>query len=209
MRNQKGRVLVICAPSGTGKTTLAKRLMDEFPKLNYSVSCTTREPRPGEIHGEDYFFLDKEEFNRRILNNEFIEWAEVHGNNYGTLRSTLESTLNKGEDLLFDIDVQGAAQMRLNLPGKCTFVFIVPPSIEALEQRLLARGSESEETIKRRMANARGEIANAHWFDYIIVNEQLEEAYSHLRAAYLASGFSPSHRTALINSLLVKYEHRI
>ncbi len=209
MKNQKGKVLVVCAPSGTGKTTLAKRLMDEFPKLNYSVSCTTRAPRPGEIHGEDYFFLKKDEFNRRRLDNEFIEWAEVHGNNYGTLRKTLKDTLGKGEDLLFDIDVQGAAQMRLNLPGECTFVFIVPPSIEALEQRLLARGSESEETIKRRMANARGEIANAHWFDYIIINEHLEEAYSHLRAAYLASGLSPAHRTALINSLLVKYEHRI
>lgn len=204
MNIQKGMVFVICAPSGTGKTTLARRLLDEFANLNYSVSCTTRQPRPGELNGVDYFFINKGEFEKRRANNEFIEWAEVHGNLYGTLRKTVEAALGNGEDLLFDIDVQGAAQVRLNLPGECSFTFIAPPSMLSLEQRLVARGSDSMDTIRHRLANARGEVANAHWFDYIVVNDNLETAYAQLKAAYVAAGLSPAHQTSLINSLLIE-----
>lgn len=204
MKNVEGLVFVICAPSGTGKTTLAKRLLDEFTNLKYSVSCTTRAPRMGEEDGVDYFFISKDDFRKRRENNEFIEWAEVHGNFYGTLRKTMEETLRHGNNLLFDIDVQGSAQIRLNLPGKCKFAFIAPPSMQALKQRLTNRGSDNEETIKIRLQNARNEVANAHWFDYIIVNDELEEAYAHLHGAYLAAQLSPIQQAYLINSLLIE-----
>lgn len=205
MKNIKGVVFVICAPSGTGKTTLAKRLLNDFPKLRYSVSCTTREPRAGEKNGVDYFFISKDEFQTRRENKEFIEWAQVHGNFYGTLQKTVEETLDQGNDLLFDIDVQGSAQIRLNLPGKCKFAFIAPPSMQTLKQRLTDRGSDNEETIKKRLQNAKNEVANAHWFDYIIVNDNLEEAYTNLQGAYLATQLSPTCQADLINSLLIEH----
>lgn len=200
----QGLVFVICAPSGTGKTTLAGRLLAEFPQLDFSVSCTTRPPRPGEVDGEDYFFISKQEFEAKRADNEFLEWAEVHGNYYGTLRKTVEEALSKGKDLLFDIDVQGAAQVRLNLPGHCVFAFIAPPSILALRHRLEARGSERPEIICRRIANAKAEVANAHWFDFLVVNDELELAYRELKSAYLAARLSPTRQAGLINKLLAE-----
>ena len=196
-----GMVLVICAPSGAGKTTLARRLLAEFPLLNFSISCTTRSPRPGEVDGKDYFFISKQEFELRRNQGEFIEWAEVHGNYYGTLRKTVEDALGRGEDLLFDIDVQGAAQVKLNLPGRCAFVFIAPPSLSALRERLEGRKSDSPETIGRRIANARAELANAHWFDFVVINDDLERAYLEFKSAYLASRISPLRRADLLGRL--------
>ena len=204
MTPKTGMVFVICAPSGTGKTTLVGRLLDEFANLNYSVSCTTRAPRPAEVNGVDYHFVGKQEFETRRANGEFIEWAEVHGNYYGTLRKTVVDALQNNENLLFDIDVQGAAQMRLNLPDACVFAFIAPPSIKTLRERLMARGSDDQTTIARRIANARGEVVNAHWFDFIIVNDHLDQAYEELRAAYLAASLSPRRHAGLINKLLAE-----
>ncbi|WP_302608427.1 guanylate kinase, partial [uncultured Desulfovibrio sp.] len=138
---REGIALVLSAPSGTGKTTLIKRLLAEFPHFGYSVSCTTRQPRQGEEHGKDYFFLSREEFERRRAEQAFAEWAEVHGNFYGTPLAPVKEMLHQGQDVLFDIDVQGAAQLRLTLE-EAAFVFILPPSMAELERRL--RGMRKE-----------------------------------------------------------------
>lgn len=201
----KGFVFVLCAPSGTGKTTLGLRLLKEFPNLVYSVSCTTRPPRQGEIDGVDYHFISQADFIARREQDEFIEWAEVHGNLYGTLRSAVEKTLNSGKDLLFDIDVQGAAQIELNLNASLALAFIVPQSLAKLEARLRNRGTDDDATIARRMANAKGEIKNAHWFNYIIINDDLEQAYDQLRAAYLATALSPRQQFKVLNNLLNEF----
>lgn len=201
----KGFAFVLCAPSGTGKTTLALRLLNEFPNLSYSVSCTTRPPRQGEIDGKDYHFISKANFIERRDRGEFIEWAEVHGNFYGTLRSIVEKTLHSGKDLLFDIDVQGASQIRLNLNASLALAFIIPPSLAKLEARLRNRGTDDDATIARRMTNAKGELRNAHWFNYIIANDDLEQAYSLLRAAYLATALSPRQQFKVLNNLLNEF----
>ena len=148
--NRLGIALVISAPSGTGKTTLIKRLRKEFPTFGYSVSCTTRAPRDGEVDGRDYHFLSRERFVELRDQGHFAEWAEVHGNFYGTPLPPVREMLAKGQDILFDIDVQGAAQLRKNMPD-ARFLFILPPSVEELERRLRGRGLDSEEVILRRL----------------------------------------------------------
>ena len=200
IRRRRGLPLVICAPSGTGKTTLIRKLCQEFP-LNFSVSCTTRPPRPGETEGRDYIFLDRAEFLKKKCAGYFAEWAEVHGNFYGTPLQPVLERLNRGEDMLFDIDVQGAAQLALSLP-EARFVFILPPSLEVLTQRLHKRGTDSEEAIKLRLVNARVEIKTCHWFDAWIVNNDLEQAYAELRAFYLAAALRPSLRPGLPRAVL-------
>ena len=205
MRQRPGIALVLCAPSGAGKTTLAKRLLEAFPAFAFSVSCTTRAPRPGEVDGKDYLFLSKEEFQSLRQKGHFAEWAEVHGNCYGTpLQATLD-TLAAGRDLLFDIDVQGAAQLKKTLP-QASFIFILPPSRAVLEERLRGRGSESEESLAKRMANARAEIAEARWFDALIVNDCLEEAFADLMAAYRAAALSPARRPDLVTDLIKEWK---
>ena len=198
---RNGIVLVVCAPSGAGKTTLVKKLLEEFPHFGYSVSCTTRAPREGEVDGKDYRFLGKEEFLSLRDEGYFAEWAAVHGNYYGTpLTPTLEM-LHKGRDVIFDVDVQGAAQLRLTLP-QGLYVFVLPPSMQELEERLRKRGSESEETLQRRLGNAVHEIRQAHWFDAWVVNDDLDKAYDELRAAYLAATLLPRHRPLLLRTIL-------
>ncbi|MGN0009142.1 MAG: guanylate kinase [Desulfovibrionaceae bacterium] len=198
---RKGIVLVISAASGTGKTTLVKRLLAEFPQFGYSISCTTRPPRAGEVDGRDYHFLSREEFLRRRDAGYFAEWAEVYGNYYGSpLQPTLDM-LARGQDVLFEIDVQGAAQLRLNIPqAQC--IFILPPSLPVLEQRLRGRGTDDEEVIRRRLDSAAREIAEAHWFSTWIVNDDLDTAYAELRAAYLAATLAPTLRPGLLRTIL-------
>lgn len=196
-----GVPLIICAPSGTGKTTLVQRLRQEFPNFAYSVSCTTRAPRGQEVDGKDYHFLSVEEFRRRRDAGAFAEWANVHGNYYGTPLGPVLDTLKAGRDLLFDIDVQGAAQLHLSLP-RGVYVFLLPPSMSELERRLRGRGTDEEASIARRLANADAEIRQAHWFDAWIVNDDLDAAYDHLRAVYLAATLNPAHRPALALSIL-------
>lgn len=198
---RNGVVLVICAASGTGKTTLVKRLLEEFPSFAYSISCTTRAPRTGEMDGKDYHFLCREDFCQRRDQGYFAEWAEVYGNLYGTpLPPTLEM-LGKGKDVLFEIDVQGAAQLRLTLP-QSTCVFVLPPSMGELEKRLRLRASDDEATICRRLDNAGAEIREAHWFDTWIVNDNLDVAYDQLRATYIAATLKPSLRPLLLRTLV-------
>jgi guanylate kinase len=202
--SRPGIALVLCAPSGTGKTTLSKRLLADFPSFSFSVSCTTRAPRPGEIDGKDYHFLAYEKFNELRASGYFAECAEVHGNCYGTpLQTTLE-TLAEGRDLLFDIDVQGAAQLKKTLP-QAFFVFVLPPSKAELENRLRGRGSETEESIAKRMANAQKEIVEAAWFDAWIVNADVEEAYGDLVAAYRAATLSPRRLGNRVTDLLQEW----
>lgn len=205
MRQRPGIALVLCAPSGAGKTTLSRRLLDDFPAFAFSVSCTTRDPRPGEVDGRDYAFLSKESFITLREAGHFAEWAEVHGNFYGTpLAATLE-TLASGRDLLFDIDVQGAKQLKETLP-QAYFVFILPPSKAVLERRLRGRGSESEESVAKRMANAGREIAQAVWFDALVINDSLDEAYADLVAAYRAATLSPGRRPDIVTEFITEWE---
>ena len=198
---RQGIALVLSAPSGAGKTTLVRRLRAEFPAIGYSVSCTTRAPREGEVDGRDYSFISRQAFEQRRAAGDFAEWAEVHGNLYGTPLAPVEAMLAEGRDALFDIDVQGAAQLKLNLEA-ATFVFILPPSMAELERRLRLRGQDDEEVIERRLANARRELREAAWYDALVVNDDLDGAYDRLRAAYLAATLAPARNPRLVDSLL-------
>ena len=198
---REGLALVISAPSGTGKTTLITRLREEFPAFGYSVSCTTRRPRRGEVDGRDYIFLAREEFERLKAQDHFAEWAEVHGNLYGTPLAPVERMIKEGRDLLFDIDVQGAQQLKLSLP-EAVFVFILPPGMIGLEQRLRLRGLDDEAAIERRLLNAQKEIAQAGWYDALVVNDKLDVAYDELRAVYLAGTLTPARNPCLMQTIL-------
>ncbi len=201
---RSGVVLVICAPSGTGKTTLIKRLRNEFPNFGFSVSYTTRQRRESEEDGKDYHFISIEEFKEKRKADFFAEWAFVHGNYYAT---PLEPTLNmlkEGKDIIYDVDVQGAAQLRLTLPSAC-YIFILPPSLHELKSRLLKRASNNEAQIAKRMSNAVLEIKESHWFDYLIVNNDLDTAYDHIRAAYIATTLCPKKMCLNLNDILQDY----
>lgn len=176
---KKGHLFVVSAPSGTGKTTLCHLLLDAFEGISYSVSHTTRPPRAGEEHGKDYFFVSKEEFETMIQNKDLLEWAKVHGNYYGTSMGFIRDSLEQGIDILLDIDVQGAAQVVRLFPEAVT-VFIMPPSMETLKQRLGKRGLDSEDVIQTRLENAVQEIAQKDTYRHILVNDHLETAKNEL-----------------------------
>ncbi|MDR0816740.1 MAG: guanylate kinase [Desulfovibrio sp.] len=200
---REGIALVVSAPSGAGKTTLISRLISEFPHFAFSVSCTTREPRRGETNGKDYIFLSRDEFERRRSENYFAEWAEVYGNLYGTPLAPVRQLLRKGQDVIFDIDVQGAAQLKLSLPT-AVFVFILPPDMENLERRLRGRGQDDETTIALRLATARKEMSEARWYDALVVNDDLDHAYDALRTVYLASAPAPVRNPLVVEELLAR-----
>jgi guanylate kinase len=182
----RGNLIIISAPSGTGKTTILKRLFAGVTGVTFSVSHTTRRPRTGEQDGVDYYFADQETFRRMRVDNEFLEWAEVHGNFYGTSRREVNRHLDKGLDVILDIDVQGARQVRDAAGGECLSIFIVPPSWEEQERRLTGRGTDSPETIRLRLQNARKEMQDAGLYDYLIVNDTVEQAVDTLRAIIIA-----------------------
>lgn len=170
-----GRLFILSAPSGAGKTTLLRAVLGRFSDLCYSISHTTRPPRPGEEHGVDYFFIDKETFEAGIKNGEWLEWAKVHGHLYGTSAAFIDETLGAGKDVLLDIDVQGAKNIRRRYPD-CVTIFILPPSMEELERRLRKRGAASETDIQTRLKNAEWESAQKDFFRFQIVNDDLERA---------------------------------
>ncbi len=176
---KKGKLFVISAPSGAGKTTLIHQVRQRFPLLSYSISHTTRSPRKGEIHGKDYFFIDESGFTAMIDQDQWIEWAKVHGNFYGTSKEFVREQLATGNSLLLDIDVQGARQIRAAglLPVS---IFIMPPSMEILRQRLEGRGTDSPATIAQRMENARSEMDQQAAFDHVVVNDDLNQALADL-----------------------------
>ena len=182
---REGVLYVISAPSGAGKTTLCKEIIDIFPNLRHSVSYTTRTPRQGEVHGRDYFFVGQEEFSRMVAAGEFAESAEVHGNFYGTSLATLNECRSQGIDLILDIDCQGARQLKGRFEGG-VYIFVLPPSIEELRRRLDNRSSDTQEVIERRIHNAAGEIKEARWYDYIIVNDNFKEAVEQLKSVLIA-----------------------
>ena len=202
---RKGLCLVLSAPSGAGKSTLVSRLRAEFPGFAYSISCTTRAPRGAEEDGVHYHFLSRETFIKRRDEGYFAEWAEVHGNFYGTPKGPVEDKLSRGQDMLFDIDVQGALQLKAVFP-QALYVFILPPSKEVLERRLRGRGTDSEEAIAKRMKNALGELEQAAHFDYHIVNDDIEEAADELRAVYVAGRARAICRPGLVPGLLAQWE---
>ena len=177
----RGSLFVISAPSGAGKTTLVGAMRSRFPGLRYSISHTTRPPRPGERHGVDYFFISADEFRAGIDSGQWAEWAEVHGHYYGTSARFLEQTLAAGQDVLLDIDVQGACQIADKFPGAVT-IFILPPSLAVLRRRIESRGTDSPEVIALRMKNARREMQQQDCYDYRIVNDRLEDAIAALAA---------------------------
>lgn len=183
--SQKGLLFVISAPSGAGKTSICRETLNMFPNLRPSVSYTTRAIRPGELDGRDYHFVTREVFDRMVVDGAFAEWAEVHDNCYGTALATLAQARDEGADVLLDIDVQGAEQLRSSgLDG--VFIFILPPDMSELRQRLESRNTDDEKAIARRMGNAAGEIAEAIHFDYLVVNDVLEQAVDKVRAIMIA-----------------------
>ncbi len=172
--------MLISGPSGCGKSTICERLIED-PRVAFSVSATTRSPRPGEVDGRDYHFLTTEEFRQRIEAGEFLEHAEVYGNMYGTLRHQMEEAIAEGRVYLVEIDVQGALQlMTLEVPG--IYVFVAPPSFEVLEARLSGRGTETPEDLERRLDKARGEYGERHRYDHVVVNEELDQAVEEIRS---------------------------
>ncbi|MBP9679810.1 MAG: guanylate kinase [Bacteriovorax sp.] len=176
----KGKLIVIVAPSGTGKSTMIKRLKQDFPSLVESVSCTTRPMRPGEVHGKSYFFISQEEFLAKKESDEFLEWAEVHGNFYGTSKTFVEQGLNEGKHLLFDLDVQGTDSFKTYFGPRAAVIFIAPPSVEELEKRLRNRGTEDTRVINIRLNNARKELLRKEDYDFLIYNDDIENAYERL-----------------------------
>jgi guanylate kinase len=176
-----GHLIVISAPSGAGKTTLCSRLLRDFPELVLSISSTTRAPRGQEKHGEAYYFLSRQEFESQIQAGRFAEWAQVHGNFYGTSKDVIDRAFANGKSVLLDIDVQGAASLAQSYPKETFRVFISPPSLQELEARLRSRGTDSEETIRKRVKNAEEEMKRLPEFDKVIINDHLDRAYDELR----------------------------
>ena len=183
---RRGVLLIVSSPSGAGKTSLCRRLMADHGDLVLSVSATTRPIRPGEVDGRDYHFVDNEGFDRLIAEDALLEWADVHGYRYGTLRATVDAALGFGQDVLFDIDWQGARDIASKSPHDAVRVFILPPSLAELRRRLVTRSQDSEEVIEQRVANAKDEIAHCGEFDYVFVNDDFDRSYAELAHIYHA-----------------------
>lgn len=182
---RRGVLFVISGPSGVGKGTINKRLFEEFGNaVAFSVSATTRGPREGEVDGREYFFISRQEFEKRVANNEFLEHAEYAGNCYGTPRDYVLGLLQRGVSVILEIDVQGAMQVKQRMPESVS-VFILPPSFEELEHRLRGRGTETPEKIEKRLSAAKAEMARAPEYDYQIVNDDLDAAYARLREIFI------------------------
>lgn len=180
-RGGQGGLLVLASPSGGGKSTLKERLVREFPELRFSVSATTRAPRPGEVDGRDYHFLSDSEFDRKLREGEFLEWEAVYaGSRYGTLRREVENIIEKGYFTLLDIDVNGAERIKELFGAKALTLYIRPPSIDALHERLLARGTDTPEQIAQRLERASMEMEKASRFDATVINDELDRAYAEL-----------------------------
>jgi guanylate kinase len=198
----RGLLLVVSSPSGAGKTTLCNRLRQEFPKLGFSVSYTTRQPRPGETDGVEYHFVSPSQFQEMAANDEFAEYAMVHGNMYGTAARQVSTALELGRDLLFDIDFQGGRQLRNRFRDEVVLVFILPPSLRELERRLRRRATDADEVIAQRLKVARSELAHYAEYDYLIVNDDFDRAYDALRAVYVAALHRRDRQSAVAQQLL-------
>jgi guanylate kinase len=194
---RRGLMLVLSSPSGAGKTTLSRALLKEDRGIELSVSVTTRRPRPGEVDGKDYFFIDRVRYDEMVRNGELLEWAEVFGNCYGTPRGPVEAALKAGRDVLFDIDWQGTQQLRDAARHDLVSVFVLPPSIDELERRLRSRALDSDDVIHARMSKAADEMS--HWaeYDYVVINRDVEQAFADVRAVLGAERLRRERQTGL------------
>ena len=203
---RRGLMLVLSSPSGAGKTTMTKRLLANDPQISLSVSATTRAPRTGEIDGQDYHFVSQDKFDAMVATGQFLEWATVFGNRYGTPRAPVEQALFEGRDILFDIDWQGTQQLRQShSAGDLASVFLLPPSLDALESRLRSRASDSEEVITQRMSRAADEVS--HWaeYDYVLVNDDLVQCLHEIRCILTAERLQRARQrgiTSFVRELL-------
>jgi len=210
---RRGLLIILSSPSGAGKSTLARRLLEVDPAVRFSVSATTRPPRPGEREGIDYYFKTRHQFEAMIAAGELLEWAEVFGNLYGSPREPVEAAIASGSDVLFDVDWQGGQQIRNSaLRDSAVSIFILPPSIAALEKRLIARGQDGADVVAERMAKSRDEIS--HWaeYDYVLVNENLMQCEADLRAIITAERLRRDRRPGLmtfVNRLNREFEERL
>ncbi len=198
-------VFIISAPSGSGKSTLVHRLLESVPGLTFSISYTTRPPRPLERDGVDYIFISREEFEKRLGQAEFLEYAEVFGNYYGTHQATFEQAAHQGKDLVLDIDVQGARQLKVAIPEAIS-IFVLPPSREVLEQRLRARSQDSEEVIRRRLKGAAEEVRNYTQYDYVLINRELEDSTARLSAIVRAERLRKARMEEEVRPILESFE---
>lgn len=194
---KKGKTFIICGPSGVGKGTVAARLLASDPSLYFSVSATTRAPRPGETDGVHYHFLTMEKFERWIAEGQFLEHAQYLGNRYGTPRLYVDQAMDRGRDVLLDIEIQGAAQVRRKRP-EAVRIYVAPPSWEELERRLAGRGTEDLEKVRSRLARGREEFAAARDFDYLVINDTVDRAVDEIRAIMAAEHCRPDERIALL-----------
>jgi guanylate kinase len=208
MSNRRGILLVISSPSGAGKTTLTRRLAAAH-NLCFSVSYTTRQPRAGEIDGTDYHFVSHEVFDKMVAAGDFAEHAVVHGNRYGTAIETVNQAIERGIDCLFDIDWQGGRQIRRQWPQDSELVFILPPSLTELERRLRKRATDAPEVIERRLKTAQEELRHYDEYDYLVVNDDLEKAFSELSAVYTAARCKRSRGSANARALLAEVAARV
>jgi guanylate kinase len=194
---RRGLMFVLSSPSGAGKTTLSRMLIAETPGLQMSVSATTRPMRPGETEGRDYYFVDQDRFDAMVSNGELLEWATVFGNRYGTPRAPVEASLAAGHDVLFDIDWQGTQQLRSRSPSDVVSVFILPPSVSALEQRLHTRAQDSDEVIRGRMKKAGDEMSHFDAYDYIVVNDNIGIAFEAVKSILRAEQLKRERQVGL------------
>jgi guanylate kinase len=201
----RGNLFVVVAPSGAGKTSLVKALLEKEPNIKLSISYTTRKPREGEVNGRDYHFADRTAFEKMIVQGDFLEYANVYGNYYGTSKRWIENELSGDHDVLLEIDWQGAAQLK-NLFPHMVGIFILPPSLAELRKRLESRGKDAPEAIERRMASAREEISHVLEFEYIIVNERFEAALSDLISVVHATRVSRAQQAVRLASLLAEFK---
>lgn len=197
--SRRGMMLVLSSPSGAGKTSISRRLLAEEAGIVMSISATTRPPRPGEVDGKDYYFYDQETFAKMIANNEFLEHATVFDNSYGTPKKPVWDALDRGQDVLFDVDWQGTRKLRESAREHLVSVFILPPSIAELENRLKGRGQDSDEIVAGRMARAKSEMSHYEEYDYIVINDDLDTSVENVKAILKAERLRKDRRTGLLD----------
>ncbi|TCM19011.1 guanylate kinase [Novosphingobium sp. PhB165] len=195
---RRGLMLIMSSPSGAGKTTISRMLLEHDSHICNSVSCTTRPPRPGEVHGKDYFFVSQDEFDHMADEGEFLEWATVFGHSYGTPKAHVKAGLKDGQDYLFDIDWQGTQQLYQKLERDVVRVFLLPPSIDELRRRLTGRGTDSADVIAARMERARSEISHWDGYDYVVVNDDIEACFEKVKMILAAERMRRARQTGLI-----------
>jgi len=200
---KEGILFIVSGASGTGKTSLCRAMLKIYPNLRFSVSHTTRPQRPGDEDGRDYYFISPEEFQKMLDQGDFAEWAEIYGHRYGTSKRMLEKARAQGQDLILDIDGQGARQLRQQgLPG--TFIFILPPSLAELRQRLMKRKTEGKEALEERLRKARDEIVEARWYDFLIINDEIKKAQAQLQAILLAEHCRRERMIEVLEQLMLE-----